>query len=137
MGVRIKDIAKAAGVSPAAVSLALNNRQGVGESTRQAILGIARAMNYDIERSTNLTHNRDETIRFLHISRHGHVVNNEHEIFIANYIYGLSQAARKHRLNLEIFTINLGNIEDIIQTTQDHRVGGNIILGNEIGRAHV
>lgn len=132
MGVRIKDIAKAAGVSPAAVSLVLNNRPGVGEATRQGILEIARSMNYDFERSTNLTRNRDETIRFLHISRHGHVVNNEHEIFIANYIDGLSQEARKLRLNLEIFTIHLGSIEDIVKAAQDNRVGGTIVLGTEL-----
>jgi LacI family transcriptional regulator len=137
MAVRIKDIANAAGVSPATVSMVLNSRPGVGDSTRQAILNIARSMNYDSERSANLTSHRDETIRFLYISRHGHVVNNEHEIFIANYIDGLGREARKLHLNLEILTIQLGSIEEIVKAAQDQRSGGTIVLGTELSAQDV
>ena len=42
----IKDIAKAAQVTPTTVSLALNNRSGVSEPTRSRIVQIARDMNY-------------------------------------------------------------------------------------------
>ena len=43
----IKDIAQAAGVTPTTVSLALNNRSGVSEKTRQNIRHIAKALNYE------------------------------------------------------------------------------------------
>jgi len=41
-----RDIAKLAGVSPAAVSLAINGKPGISEDTRQKILAIARQHNY-------------------------------------------------------------------------------------------
>lgn len=44
--VTIKDIAKAANLSITAVSMALNNRSGVSPQTRQRVLGIAKALDY-------------------------------------------------------------------------------------------
>ena len=41
-----RDIAKLAGVSPAAVSLAINGKPGISEDTRQKVLAIARQHNY-------------------------------------------------------------------------------------------
>lgn len=42
----IKDVAKAAGVSIATVSYALNNSSEVGEDTRKRIVEIAKTLNY-------------------------------------------------------------------------------------------
>lgn len=44
--VTIKDIARIAQVSPATVSLVLNNKQGVGKQTRYRVLRVARELNY-------------------------------------------------------------------------------------------
>ena len=46
MKATIKDIAKAANVSPTAVSMAINNRRGVSQQTRKRILRIAKNLNY-------------------------------------------------------------------------------------------
>ena len=46
MGVRIKDIAEEAGVSPATVSLVINNKPGVGQETRDRIQSIIREFEY-------------------------------------------------------------------------------------------
>lgn len=43
---KIDDIARLAGVSKAAVSLAMNNKAGVSEKTRRHILEISRANGY-------------------------------------------------------------------------------------------
>jgi LacI family transcriptional regulator len=42
----IKDVARAAGVSPTLASFALNGREGVGEKTRQRILAVAAELGY-------------------------------------------------------------------------------------------
>ena len=44
--ITIKDIAKLANVSHPAVSMALNNRPGIGEEKRQEILKIAKQIGY-------------------------------------------------------------------------------------------
>lgn len=46
VGITMKDIAAKLGVSESTVSRAINNKAGVGESTRQKILDIARKYNY-------------------------------------------------------------------------------------------
>lgn len=56
MKVRVKDIAKAAGVSPSTVSLVLNNRPSrIAEDTREHILGIAREMQLKMESGVDFT----------------------------------------------------------------------------------
>ena len=44
--VKISDIARMAGVSPSAVSIALNNRPGISDKTREKILAIIEENNY-------------------------------------------------------------------------------------------
>lgn len=44
--VTIKDIARKAGVSPSTVSMVINRRPGIGEETRQRVLGIIQALGY-------------------------------------------------------------------------------------------
>lgn len=46
MGIRVKDIASELGLSPATVSLAINNRPGVSEETRKKIFLAAEKMGY-------------------------------------------------------------------------------------------
>lgn len=46
MGVTIKDLAEQLNVSPATVSLALNNRPGVNEQTRAQVLELANRLGY-------------------------------------------------------------------------------------------
>ena len=46
MAVTLKEIARQANVSVATVSMALNNKQGVGAKKRQSILKIARELGY-------------------------------------------------------------------------------------------
>jgi LacI family transcriptional regulator len=132
MSVHIKDIAAAAGVSPATVSLVLNSKPGVGHDTRSRILELARSLEYDLKRSSNLVHNKGATVRFLRVSRHGHVVNDDHAIFIANYIDGLSSEALRLKLNLEIVTINNGPAEALVSAAQASTIGGTIILATEM-----
>lgn len=47
----IKEIAEAAGVSPATVSNVLNGRKNVGEETRERVLAVCRQMDYDCTRT--------------------------------------------------------------------------------------
>ena len=44
--VQIKDIAAKAGVSPATVSLVLNNKPGISEETRNAVMRVVQDLGY-------------------------------------------------------------------------------------------
>jgi LacI family transcriptional regulator len=135
MGARIKDIAEKAQVSVATVSLVLNNKPGVSGQTRQKILGIARELNYDIQRGHGLV--RNGTIRFLKIAKHGHTVNRDHDVFIADYIDGLDHEAKSAGYSLEINTFKTGEISTVTKTIESSPVDGVIVLGTELNYGDV
>jgi LacI family transcriptional regulator len=137
MGVRIKDIAKLALVSPAAVSLALNNKPGVGLETRERIIRIARGLGHDGPKAPLIPKALAGPVCFLHIARHGHAVIRDHDVFIADYLEGLGQGARLQGLSLGITTFKATAIEAILQSASSMDAAGFIVLGTELEEADV
>jgi LacI family transcriptional regulator len=137
LGVRIVDIAKAAGVSPATVSLVLNDKPGVGEETRRRVHSIARKLEYQAPRSSAQPAAASDSVCLLHIARHGRTVNRDHDVFIADYIEGLGQGSQKVGLSLEVATFQQTPIEQIIAAAQQLPAAGLIVLGTELTAADV
>ncbi|MEI6874402.1 MAG: LacI family DNA-binding transcriptional regulator [Spirochaetota bacterium] len=137
MGVRIKDIARLAEVSSAAVSLVLNNKPGVGAEKRERIIQIARELGHEGPKALLPLRSAAEAIRFLHIARHGHTVNRDHDVFIADYIEGLGQGSRDLGLNLGIETFKATPIEKIIESALAMEAAGFIVLGTELSEEDV
>jgi LacI family transcriptional regulator len=137
MGVRVKDIAKLAEVSPAAVSFALNNKPGVGIQTRERIIRIARDLGHDGPKQPPVPDASTQTVCFLHIARHGHTVNRDHDVFIADYIEGLGQGASQRLLKLEIATFKATPAERIVEAAGAIKAAGFIILGTELEESDV
>ena len=50
MSITAKELAKQLGLSPSAVSIALNNKPGISTETRKKILDAARVSNYDFSK---------------------------------------------------------------------------------------
>lgn len=126
--VRIKDIARRAGVSLSAVSIALNGKKGLGIETRERILNIAHEMNYQ-QLHKKKSHG---TIRFLKIALHGNTINDDHNLFINGYIDGMIEMASQSGFSLEVVNYEFMAIEEIISIqNQSHPVDGFIILGTE------
>ena len=132
MSVRIKDIAEKAHVSPATVSLVLNNKQGVGQKTRDKILKLSKSMDYRGPISRQGLDTNIDSICFLHIACHGHIVNRDHDVFIADYIEGMSQKAKENNFSLKIITIKSASIEEIIKSVNYIENAGLIVLGTEL-----
>ncbi len=131
MAARIKDIAKRADVSEATVSLVLNQKPGVKTSTRERVLQIAREMNYGATQRIALNTSAG-TVRFLQIAMHGHTVNRDHNVFIADYIDGLTRAAKTNRQKLEISAFRGDSAADIAGSIRDSGIKGAVVLGTEL-----
>lgn len=136
MGTRIKDIAKRAEVSEATVSLVLNQKPGVSTLTRERVLKLARDMDYGAAQREVLS-TRTGTIRFLKIATHGHTVNRDHNVFIADYIDGLTRGARMLGYNLEISAFRGSSVEEVIASVQSSSLKGAIVLGTELSAEDV
>ena len=132
MSVRVKDIAKAAGVSPTTVSLVLNNKPGAGEMVRERILRMAKELGYSAPKSVKVG-----SLCLLHIARHGHTVNRDHDVFIADYIQGLSNEAKHAGYALEIVTFTPAPMEQVLDVALAKAADGFVVLGTELSREDV
>lgn len=135
MGVTIKDIARIAEVSPAAVSLVLNDKPGVGEETRARVLRVAKELDYRPPRNSDHPQANVDSICLLHVARHGHALNRDHDVFVADYIEGLSQGAKAAGMSLEIMTFKTTPVEKVIALATEHPAAGFIVLGTELSAA--
>jgi LacI family transcriptional regulator len=130
--IKIKDVAKAANVSAATVSLVLNNKPGVSEATRQKILQITQSL---INSTPNQFINNEgstKAIRFLKIIKHGHSLNRDHDVFIASYLDGLEAEARTKGYNLEVTTLETTDMTAISPALNHPNFHGLIVLGTEL-----
>jgi LacI family transcriptional regulator len=129
---KITDIAKAAKVSPAAVSLALNNKTGVSSEVRQKIMRIAEDMGYKTGIEKTYPINENIAIRFLKIAKHGHVVNDRHTDFITEYLEGIESEVKRRNYKFELSFFNQMPIEEIVASQKESTVDGFIVLGTEL-----
>ncbi len=132
MSVRVKDIAAAVGVSPTTVSLVLNNKPGAGENLRERILRTAKDLGYAAPKGA-----RAGSLCLLHIARHGHTVNRDHDVFIADYIEGLSHEAKLGGYALEIVTFKPAPIAQVLDVALGMAPDGFVVLGTELTRQDV
>ncbi len=137
MKVRIKEIAEKANVSATAVSLALNHKAGVSETTRERILRAAEELGYQPSQKNNFAELC--TVRFLQIPRHGHAINTNHENFIGNYLNGIMDSAQLHNITIEIESFQpFTPIENVVQKiTSNTQTAGYIILATELSSSDV
>lgn len=136
MAPRIIDIAKRAHVSPAAVSLALNNKSGLSSEVRLKIVDIAAQMGYKSVPNNPHLVNEKITIRLLKIAKHGHIVNERHNPFITEYLEGIEKETKRRKYKLEVSFYDKVPVEDIIKENAaqdlDKSASGFVILGTEL-----
>lgn len=132
MSIKLKDIADEAQVSVAAVSLVLNNKPGVGEKTRKKVLEIANRNGYELPSAKTLPKVEKGTIRFIKLASHGKALSLDSEIFITDYIDGLTHSARVHGYSLEIGSFSRQNIDEAVHTLNSSSVAGAIVMGTEL-----
>jgi LacI family transcriptional regulator len=130
---RIVDIARIAQVSPAAVSLALNNRSGISAALRRKIINVAAELGYRRSPAASQRQAGENiTIRLLKIAKHGHIINERHNAFITEYMEGIEQGAKKRRYKLEVSFFNKIPVEEIVESQRETTADGLIVLGTEL-----
>jgi len=132
VSVRVKGIAMAVGVSPTTVSLVLNNKPGAGEKLRERILRTAKELGYTAPKGP-----KAGSLCFLQIARHGHTVIRDHDVFIADYIEGLSHEAKEAGYALEVVTFKPAPMEQVLDAALGEVSDGFVVLGTELSREDV
>lgn len=136
MSITAKELAKKLNLSEAAISMALNNKQGVSTTTRKKILETAKEYGYDFTRVADLSesHILHGTIYFLIYRKHGAVVNNTP--FFSQLSEGIDYGCKKERYFLNV--CYLYSDQDVLaQINEIIRMGckGIILLGTEMNEA--
>jgi LacI family transcriptional regulator len=132
----IRDIAGAAGVSPATVSLVLNGKGEISGETRARVLEAVAALKY-VPRTSRSGSDPGETIRFLKIAKHGHTVNRDHSVFISDYIDGMSAEATRRNYTLEVVSFEGQPITAVAESLAGAPISGVIALGTELSEADI
>ena len=122
MSVSLKEIAKAAGVSEATASLALNGRKGVNEKTKERVLAIAKEMGYvGSDNAKSLARRKSGLI--------GVMVPNISNLFYSNLVRHIERALRDMGYKMILVTTesNINYEKEMIKRFVAFRVEGAII----------
>lgn len=124
----IREIAELAGVSPATVSLVLNDREGVSAATRSRVRALLDQSGYQQKRASSRSGRKN--IRFIKYKDKGLLVEHNGE-FITRVIDGIEDGARSSGINLTITNVNADNLEPMLDEINGEKDDGIIFLGTE------
>ena len=131
MSITAKELARQLGVSPAAVSMALNNKPGVSTATRARIVRAAEAAGYDFSRQASKSAGHGDI--YCVIYRANNAILNYSPIF-TELTDGLEQGCRDN--NYRLRTLQLyEQTDDFARVAEELRgsdCAGIILLGTEI-----
>lgn len=128
--VTARDVASAAGVSPAAVSLVFRNKPGVGRETRERIIAVAHKLGYQYD--APVAPRKTSTLLLVIYKQHGRVVADTP--FFESLIKGVSDATYQlgyHRLSISYFYAQQDKAEQL-SSLRSIKCAGIILLATEM-----
>src|SRR5699024_3832266 len=140
--ISIKDIAQMAGVSVTTVSLALNNKKGVGKDTREQILQIAKEQNYKPLRVSKAKKDENDStktklklnIKFI-VAINNEVINTNFRTqpFFSSLVNTLISDSNNDQFNIVISAVDSN---DLLNEMEDYNnsedINGLIILATDL-----
>jgi DNA-binding LacI/PurR family transcriptional regulator len=128
----IADIAKRVGVSPGAVSFALNGRPGVSEQTRARILEVAREMNWRPHRAARALGGSQAGAVGLVLARDPRTLGSEH--FYTQILYGMQDplSARSIAVQMQLVHDTEAEIALYRDWASEHRVDGLVLVDQQV-----
>lgn len=128
MAVTAKQIADQLGISAAAVSLALNNRRGVSEKTRQLVLSTAEALGYDFSK-IKFERQKSGTVALVAFNRR-RIFSSP---FFSDMLAGVEGALRHAGFSFSLVNYSpYENTQEQIANIAEARYDGVIILATEM-----
>lgn len=132
--VTMKQIAAEAGVSVAAVSMALNNKKGVSREKADNLKRIAREMGYISEQSHKPY---SHTLNLIQPLKAGSHRNDLYKTLIAEFFQAIAKEAGALDYGFEIHTRETQDMNDIVGLINDSTRDGTVIMGAALDRADI
>jgi DNA-binding LacI/PurR family transcriptional regulator len=121
------DVAAAAGVSKALVSIVFRGAAGASEATRARVFQAAEQLGYRTNRTASLLK--------LHRTKHLGVTMNVRNAFHAELVEGIQEAADREGYQIVLSTVTASHDERrAIETLLEFRCESLILLGSELGK---
>ena len=129
--ITIKDIAKQLGISPATVSMALNDRAGVNAQTKERVLKLVRKLNYTGSTGGKKNTAAQGVISLLVYKRHGRVLTDTQ--FFTDLMESVERAARSFQYTLTLtYCTGRENLLQSIASVSAVQPIGLLLLGTEM-----
>ena len=126
---KLKEIADLAKVSPATVSMVLNNREGVGPEKRQQILKILEENGYQINK--RFDQKTKKSIRFIKYKKHAMLVDGNPG-FVNAIIDAVEKECRRQGYNLIMTAYGENQLDEIATLAEQDPTDGILLLGTEL-----
>lgn len=130
MPITAKELARKLGLSAAAVSMALNNKPGVSESTREKVIRAAKEAGYEFGKLRTKEDTPKGSIAFLLYRRHGAVVGDTP--FFSSLTDGVENACRSAGYLLNMHYVYEENVQQELKLLAAQDTKGVILLGTEL-----
>lgn len=138
-GIRLKidDIAKLAGVSKSAVSLAFNNKPGISQQTKEHILHTAAMHGYtprSVKKRNETPLKKNHIIRFV-ACKNTDVITDQYESqpFFSELLNHLTDIVRETGYTLAISSIDIHDLaNELLQLETDQESAGILLLGTDL-----
>ena len=129
-GITAKELAKKLGISPSAVSLALNGKPGVSEQTRTRVLETAMQLGYNRKETAGVFHT-GKSVCFI---RYGGTVINAaaHTSFATYILQGIEARATELGYNTQVRYLNTGDMYNRQMLELIRQSAGVIFLGTDL-----
>lgn len=124
----IREIAALAGVSPASVSLVINNRKGVSEETRRKVMAVIHENGY----STQAKKRRTASARLMIVKFHTHGITEENQGFIAAIIDRIESEGRRYGFEMVMAQCEARNAGETLRGLMRDPPDGVIFVGSEL-----
>ncbi|WP_319532672.1 LacI family DNA-binding transcriptional regulator [uncultured Cohaesibacter sp.] len=132
----LRQVAELADVSMATASLVVNRKGEISFETRNRVFQAMETLNYvpkrDRQRGDPVVPETLNTVRFLKVARHGQTVNRDHNVFISDYIDGMSFEATRLDYFLQVVSYENSDINEILEGMAGAELSGFIALGTEL-----